>query len=313
MAGAFAVLVFASVAFAASASEPATTGPGGTRLLSEVQDTIRAIGTLEDRRDPKCHATASRLEDFMYGTPLTDAARYAKLAMQKRLAHDLLDRAEVIAREHGAARIEQADVDLATAALMQVDPRADGGFLVSVAGRPGFEIRSDDHRQYATVAYGLRALLAVQHDALIAANGDRLALADDAVARLKRDVELATLVVLQTADLGARLQGAGGQFRRLRIAGVERQFSDIGGNVHDEPVPEAGAGRRVRIIAGDSETLGSLRSARPFQMRALVAARAAETEVLAEDVIHPEIIAILETVACRLERHRRLPLLRWLT
>ncbi|MCB1866229.1 MAG: CRTAC1 family protein [Chromatiales bacterium] len=220
------MLVFASVAFAASASEPATTGPGGTRLLSEVQDTIRAIGTLEDRRDPKCHATASRLEDFMYGTPLTDAARYAKLAMQKRLAHDLLDRAEVIAREHGAARIEQADVDLATAALMQVDPRADGGFLVSVAGRPGFEIRSDDHRQYATVAYGLRALLAVQHDALIAANGDRLALADDAVARLKRDVELATLVVLQTADLGARLQGAHQLTDRALQAAWENLFGD---------------------------------------------------------------------------------------
>ena len=38
---------------------------------------------LEQSKDPKCYATASRLEDFMYGTPLTDEARNFKIALQK--------------------------------------------------------------------------------------------------------------------------------------------------------------------------------------------------------------------------------------
>ena len=44
------------------------------------------IETLEGVRDPKCYAAAARLEDFMYGTPLSDAARFQKNKLQKRLA-----------------------------------------------------------------------------------------------------------------------------------------------------------------------------------------------------------------------------------
>ena len=47
---------------------------------------LAGIEELEGNRDPKCYASASRLEDFMYGTPLTDPARYQKNKLQKRLA-----------------------------------------------------------------------------------------------------------------------------------------------------------------------------------------------------------------------------------
>ena len=45
---------------------------------------LEAIATLEGTCDPKCHATASRLEDFMYGTPLEDGARQLKNQLIKR-------------------------------------------------------------------------------------------------------------------------------------------------------------------------------------------------------------------------------------
>ena len=41
------------------------------------------IEALENERDPKCYATASRLEDFIYGTPLENEARFSKNLLQK--------------------------------------------------------------------------------------------------------------------------------------------------------------------------------------------------------------------------------------
>ena len=39
-------------------------------VAGQVPVIIEEIGELEGVRDPKCYATASRLEDFIYGTPL---------------------------------------------------------------------------------------------------------------------------------------------------------------------------------------------------------------------------------------------------
>ena len=40
---------------------------------AQVPGIIKEIGDLENVRDPKCYATANRLEDFIYGTPLEAA------------------------------------------------------------------------------------------------------------------------------------------------------------------------------------------------------------------------------------------------
>ena len=78
---------------------------------------IDQIGELEGARDPKCHATASRLEDLIYGTPLTAEARFAKNDLREKardrdLAGGLGERAaqelaevpgEVAARKRGSA------------------------------------------------------------------------------------------------------------------------------------------------------------------------------------------------------------------
>src|SRR5687767_15271009 len=53
------------------------------RLSAQVPTIIEEIGELESVRDPKCYATASRLEDFIYGTPLESEARFEKIALQK--------------------------------------------------------------------------------------------------------------------------------------------------------------------------------------------------------------------------------------
>ena len=51
--------------------------------LPSIQPIIGQIGELENQKDPKCHATASRLEDFLFGTPLSFEARNKRIEFQK--------------------------------------------------------------------------------------------------------------------------------------------------------------------------------------------------------------------------------------
>jgi len=109
------------------------------------------------------------------------------------------------------------------------------------------------------------------------------------------------------AEIGAGLQGPLRQLRTAWVAGVQRQLSDIGRDVHHQPMPEAAAGRRVRVVAGDGEALRSCWRFRPCEVRRLVAAGAAEAEIGGQNVRLPEIIAVLEAVAFDRERHASLP------
>ena len=45
---------------------------------------LSAIEELESEKDAKCHSSASRFEDFIYGTPLADDGRWANVDLQKR-------------------------------------------------------------------------------------------------------------------------------------------------------------------------------------------------------------------------------------
>lgn len=58
--------------------ETRTTSTSTTNIICEIQK-------LESNRDPKCHATATRLENFMYGTKLTAETRFLKVKLQKKL------------------------------------------------------------------------------------------------------------------------------------------------------------------------------------------------------------------------------------
>lgn len=54
-----------------------------------VSEIISKIYNLEKEKDPKCYATANRLEDFIYGTPLNEDARNLKIEVQKEIIYYL--------------------------------------------------------------------------------------------------------------------------------------------------------------------------------------------------------------------------------
>src|SRR5215210_4949353 len=66
-------------------------------VFAQVPVIIDEIGQLEGVRDPKCYATASRLEDFIYGTPLQAEARFEKIALQKAFIRPIWEKASAAA------------------------------------------------------------------------------------------------------------------------------------------------------------------------------------------------------------------------
>ncbi len=169
----------------------------GTSSLDQI---LADIKELEGSKDPKCYATASRLEDFMYGTPLTDRARYQKNKLQKRLA-------EVIWRESGkhTENIDSKHIIDAFTGIISFRKNADGTHVLSFPNKTEISIRPTDIRQYGNVAYSLRAILAVQQDTLMQADAPPMPpLSSEAIETLKTKLDLATLALLQEADAYAR-------------------------------------------------------------------------------------------------------------
>ena len=73
-------------------------------------DIIDSIQQLESRNDPKCYATASRLEDFMFGTPLSFEARASKNLLQRDLVKDLWLSASVLAAAAHRGAVSNEDI-----------------------------------------------------------------------------------------------------------------------------------------------------------------------------------------------------------
>ena len=74
-------------------------------VVAQVPTIVNEIGELESVRDPKCYATASRLEDFIYGTPLEAEARFAKIELQKQFIRSQWEKASAAARAAGKTEV----------------------------------------------------------------------------------------------------------------------------------------------------------------------------------------------------------------
>ncbi|HVR40430.1 MAG TPA: CRTAC1 family protein [Thermoanaerobaculia bacterium] len=161
---------------------------------------IDEIGKLESVRDPKCYATASRLEDFMYGTPLEAEARFEKIALQKKFIRAAWEEASAAARAAGKT---QVDPDSLRPVLQRFAPYS-GKEGSDWTVRENIVITARDKRQYGSIAYALRAILAVQQDALLDANANLLPLDNASVQLMKEAIDLVSLAALQHADRDAR-------------------------------------------------------------------------------------------------------------
>ena len=206
-------LSFLAICFSASA------------LLAQVPTIINEIDQLESVRDPKCYATANRLEDFIYGTPLDFDARAEKIALQKQFIRDLWLKASAAAASAGKTQI---DVETLRPILQTAVPyvaTAGGDWVVRPDDAHRTEISARDRRQYGTVAYALRAILAVQQDAFV--DGTKILPLDaPAVELFKESIDLVTLAALQHADHATRTTN----HERLGAKELKTAWADVVGH-----------------------------------------------------------------------------------
>jgi hypothetical protein len=188
-----------------------------------IDATVGAIQSLENVRDPKCDATATRLENFMYGTPLSADARERKVDLQKKLIMGVWSEASDAARAANGDAVTTPLLQpvIARALPFTIDDKKD--VHVRLADGSDLLLTERDARQYATVAYALRAILAVQQDALLTEKTKLVPLAPDAIAAMKQMVDIYSLASLNLADKAARKAGD----KQLSAAMLSEQWKRI--------------------------------------------------------------------------------------
>lgn len=167
---------------------------------------LTAISALEGARDPKCHATASRLEGFMYGTPLTPQARFEKNRRQRALATAIWRAAHQKATRAGRASIQVADIEAATTAFVTLSAGPAGNWRV-VGRAAEANISAPDQAHYGSIAYSLRAVLSAWQQQLIGVHKALLPLELAAIDQLAQSIDRVSLAALQSADASARRAG----------------------------------------------------------------------------------------------------------
>jgi hypothetical protein len=166
---------------------------------------LEAMVELESASDAKCNSTASRFEDFLFGTPLSAAARDRKIGLQKRWILDLWERASRAVGAAGRGSVATDDIAAVIDSALRVAAVADGSIRVGLADGDSVEIPETRLRQYSSIAFSLRALLAVQQDVLISGGPLLAPLESAAVDRLTAALDAHTVAALRLADEEARL------------------------------------------------------------------------------------------------------------
>ncbi len=169
-----------------------------------IDSIIKDIQKLEQNRDPKCYATASRLEDFMFGTPLTHEARFSKNTLQKAWVKQVWLKATAVATSNQESVIELKMLNQVLVDQLDFTQEPTGHWQVKLLENQQLKINKDDKRHYSTVAYGLRAILAVQQESLLDMDDNLLPLSSQALEKLKDSIDFLSLSVLKVTDTQAR-------------------------------------------------------------------------------------------------------------
>jgi hypothetical protein len=174
------------------------------KASSENATILGAIRALESKSDPKCHATASRLQNMVCGTPLSDGARFQK----NRLTRALSGRIWTEAAALGLGKATSVDSE-AINKVLEIYPRItekEGDWSVRLQDGEEVIISHRDKRQFASIAYSLRAILGAEQELWLDESKakDLPALTNEAVETLREAIDVYQLVVLDLADRSAR-------------------------------------------------------------------------------------------------------------
>ena len=193
------------------------------RLATEIVEEIRL---LENERDPKCYATASRLEDFMFGTPLADEARFEKNTLQKKWTKKLWQEASILTKNSAKKRISQRELQQVLNQYFSVSQDNKGHWQLRFPDNLLIRINLKDKAQYASIAYSLRAVLAVQQESLLDVESELLPLDKKSLELLTSYLDLFNLAVLKISDNSARKNNQS-QISRITFVNIWHELSSF--------------------------------------------------------------------------------------
>ena len=203
--------------------------------IPDFQPIIGQIGELESQKDPKCHATASRLEDFIYGTPLSFEARNKRIEFQKTYVKTLwLDYTKALNGHSG--EVDQLALFKEIERKFFSHAPKDAGINLYFPDNQEVFISDRDFRQYSSVAYAFRAILSVQQSFLF--ESETLASLDEEIMTyFKKSIDLAVLAVLNESDKLARKDN---QFQ-IEEVHMEMAMKTLFNNLKPRPAPQLSA------------------------------------------------------------------------
>jgi hypothetical protein len=172
---------------------------------NSITEILSAINKLEKKSEPKCYATASRLEDFMFGTPLSDNARFTKNILQTNLIEAIWLKSSLLALDDKEDVVLSSHVSKAMSDIFTKNLTNTGHWQLTFKGGDKVTIHKEDKRQYASIAYSLRAILAVQQNNLLNIESSLSPLSERAIEQLKDNLDFYTLAVLKIADNRAKI------------------------------------------------------------------------------------------------------------
>jgi hypothetical protein len=192
-----------TVLAALSAAAPAPLRAEPTRD-SSAAPILSAIETLESGSDAKCYSSASRFEDFLYGTPLGNEARQAQGNQQKRLVEQIWSAASRVAVEAGEDTLARHRISEQLDEMVRWEDGEEGEIRVQFPTLPDLRLSKLRAEQYASIAYSLRAILSVQQDSLLFGESPLGVLTPEGLELLRESVDIVTLSALLLADREAR-------------------------------------------------------------------------------------------------------------
>ena len=193
---------------------------------------VDSIQNLEQQKDAKCHATATRLEQFIYGTPLTEKARYAKTSLQKEFALAAWRQLTETWQEGKGSKADALAKILKE--MVPSNTKANGDVELPVFGAENISITKRDLDHYGSVAYNLRTILALRQDMLFSSDKPLTLIGETEINLLKQHLDIVTLATLKTTDTKARGQNSAEIDEKL----FTESWRSIVGNI-GKPTPKA--------------------------------------------------------------------------
>ena len=212
---------------------------------------IQCIQDFESQNDAKCYATATRLENFIYGTPLTDEARFLKIKLQKRVIKALWLEASKIAEKNNESEISPEHLKPFAEKILRFTEEESGSIIINPASGENILLKEVDYRHYSSIAYALRAILSIQQELYFDNSQNCLPLSSDAMHEIRKLIDIYSLAVLQDADIQSRLKNEYEIVESRLQQSWNDIFSKCTGRNFEEEFPEKALAKKSETGNGD--------------------------------------------------------------